>query len=64
MIRRKKPRSEQRIVKAALRLYRYWAKSADPVFWPEGFWYPLGSKKQAIPFGKACAAHLKEQKND
>ena len=49
-------RAERRVVRAAMRLYKHWAESSDPLFWPEGFWYPLGSKKQAVPFGKACAA--------
>lgn len=37
-------------------LYEHWVKQADPRFWPEGFWYPLGSKRQAVELGKACKA--------
>ena len=52
-------RAERRVVRTAMRLFKHWAESSDPLHWPEGFWYPLGSKKQAIPFGKACAALAK-----
>lgn len=56
----KKP--EQRVVRAAMRLYRYWvqvgAYRGTPNDWCEaGHWYPLNSEKQALAFGKACAAY-------
>ena len=56
----KRQKAENAVVRAAMRLYRRWVEFAKhstlPHDWCEtGHWYPLGSKDEAIPFGKACA---------
>jgi hypothetical protein len=58
--------ARDRVVKESMKLYRYWVKLAGvhPDWFRQGvnFWYPLGSEKYALPFGKACAALARSQR--